>query len=685
MAFAVPFAASAEDALPSAAAAGDTTTGSARGQVYEPGYFERFAPRTALDMLEQVPGFQITGDSDDGGRGLGQASQNVLVNGARLSSKSEGVRDQLKRIPAAKVLRIEIVEGTSLGLPGLSGPVANVTVDLDGVSGSFAWKSRIRATSVDPEWYGGEISLAGRSGALNYTLALRNNNDRGGSEGPGVLRDAAGAVFQREDIVAVFAFDKPTLSANLGYDFGGGVTATLNLSYNRAYFRRKDDRTITGPALDPLQRAIRTRETGYEYEVGGDIAFPLAGGKLKLIGLERFDREDFSQTLVDEFDDPALASRGSRFTRLDGIGERIGRAEYDFSLWGGEWQIAGEAAFNRLGRVSGLGMLGADGSFVPVDFPQGTGGVTEDRYEFSASLSRPLGPRLGLQVTGAYELSTLRQTGSAANDRSFARPKGSVSLAWSNGAGLDVTATAERKVGQLSFGDFLASVFLDNDNANGGNNQLVPQQSWETRLELSKTLGRWGSTSMILAREWVEDYIDIIPIGTASEARGNIDRATFSTLVWNTTLKLDSLGWRGAQLNAEIALEDTSLRDPLTGEGRSISEGSDRETEIELRHDVPGSDIAWGSRLRYERKRPYYRTGEIGRTQDGPAFLSLFLEHKDLLGLTGKVTVGNLLGGRDRFERTVWNGYRDVAPVRFTEDRDRRIGPILRFDVSGNF
>lgn len=664
------------------------------GQTYEPAYFERFAPRTALDMLEQVPGFQISGDdgrrggggnNSNGGRGLGQADQNVLVNGERLASKSDSVRDQLKRIPASNVIRVEIVDGTSLNVPGLSGQVANVIVDLNGMTGSFQWKSRIRATSVDPEWYGGEISVAGRTGDLSFTVALKNGNERGGSEGPGELRDAGDALIRTEDIVQVTAFDKPTISANLGYDFGGGVTSTLNLSYNRGFFRRRDNRDITGPSLDPFFRSIFTRENGYEYEISGDITMPVGVGELKLIGVERFDNEDFSQTLVDDFSAPGLDSTGTRFTRFDKAGERIGRAEYSFPLLGADWQLASEAAFNRLNRVSGLFELDSAGSFVEQPFPEGTGGVKEARYDLSASFSRALTSRLGLQFTGGYEFSTISQTGSAANDRSFARPKGSLALAWRNGGGFDVALTFKREVGQLSFGDFLARVILDNQNANAGNNELVPQQSWGAQLDLSKTLGPWGSTSITVSRDWIEDYVDIVPVAGGGEARGNIASADRTKVEWNTTLKFDPAGWRGAQLTAQLEYEDGTLRDPLTGDQRPFSDGSDRQAEIELRQDIPGSDIAWGSRLRYDRKRGYVRTSEIGRTQDGPSFLSAYVEHKDLFGLTARVTVGNLLGGRDRFERVVWDGYRDTAAVLFTEDRNRRIGPILRFDVSGNF
>ncbi|MBT8426854.1 MAG: TonB-dependent receptor plug domain-containing protein, partial [Erythrobacter sp.] len=146
------------------------------GRTFEPSYFEQFAPRNALDMVDRLPGFQISGGGGGGGRGFGQANENVLVNGSRLTSKSDSVRDQLRRIPAGKVVRIELLDGTALDIPGLVGLVANVVVRSGGLSGQFLWEGAVRTTEVDPEWYGGEISISGTSGALGYTFALENNN-----------------------------------------------------------------------------------------------------------------------------------------------------------------------------------------------------------------------------------------------------------------------------------------------------------------------------------------------------------------------------------------------------------------------------------------------------------------------------------------------------------------------------
>jgi len=87
-------------------------------RVYTPADFARFAPKTAYDMLLQVPGFTIRSASQE--RGLGQASENVLINGQRSANKSGGAIDDLQKIGAANVERIEIVDAASLGIAGLS-------------------------------------------------------------------------------------------------------------------------------------------------------------------------------------------------------------------------------------------------------------------------------------------------------------------------------------------------------------------------------------------------------------------------------------------------------------------------------------------------------------------------------------------------------------------------------------
>ena len=679
-----PSVARAQDAADEQDASGANPTVAEGAQVFEPSYFAQFAPRNALDMVSRIPGFNISGGNDQGQRGLGQADQNVIVNGERFSSKSDSLRDQLRRIPASDVVRIEIVDGNSTNVPGLTGQVANVIYTRSAMSGQFRWETGFRAHNTEAQLFGGEASITGSNGALDYTVSISNENNRFGADGPTIITDGNGGLIEEQYTKLSGKFDNPKLATVFGYDFGGGTVASLNLSYREDFYSRREPETAT-PVTGPLRNLYyNIEEDGPEYEIGADLEFPLGPGTMKLIGLERFERDNFVSTVIDSFSDDS-ASRGSRFTQVNEAGERIGRFEYGWGMLNADWQLSGEAAFNRLDRVSTLSVLDGEGDFERIPFPAGIGGVTEDRYEGSLSISRELSDTLSAQLIGAIEFSTIEQTGTAANSRSFKRPKGSFATTWKPADDFDVSVTIARRVSQLSFGDFLASVNLNTDNQNGGNNELVPYQSWNIEIEANKTLGAWGSIQLQARQAWFEDFIDWFPLPDGGEARGNIGDADRLHLQANATINFDPIGFRGARLDIEAIKRWMNVTDPFTGAGRPFSSDQEGAFEIDFRHDIPSTDWAWGGNLSHYDNAPYSRRFEAGRDWEGPFWGMLFIEHKDVFGLTVKARAANLLGARNRFERTVFDGPRPDSPILFREDLDRRIGPIFRLTVSGDF
>ena len=669
------------DGAPSANVADGT--GQGRGTVYEPAYFEQFAPRNALDMVARIPGFVITQERGSA-RGLGQASQNVLINGERLSSKSDSARDQLQRIPASDVVRIEIVDGTVLDIPGLTGQVANVVIERAGSSGQFRYTAGFRAYNAKPQLYGGEISLTGSSGKLDYTVALSNGNQRFGADGDVLITDGRGQLIETQATKFSGGFDNPQLSTRFTYKFSNSVLANLNLKYGEDFFFEETPELavpLDGPRRSRLAEA---RERGPEYEIGGDIEFPLGPGKMKLIALERFERDEFRNSVVDSFDDGSL-TRGNRFTQTNGIGERIGRFEYGWRMFAADWQLAGEAAFNRLDRASGLFRLSPEGEFVIVPFPAGTGGVTEDRYEAILSVSKQVTRTIALQATAGGEYSRIEQTGVAANSRSFQRPKGSLSLAWTPSGNFDASVKVTRKVGQLSFGDFLASVALDDDNQNAGNNALRPVQSWDLDIEANRRFGPWGSLKLEYSHRQFEDFIDFFPLDNGGEARGNIGDAESDRIQATATLKLDPIGLAGVRFDVSASKAWLSVTDPFTGLDRPFSNNTIDYIEANVRYDVAGSDWAYGAGLFSNDNAPYSRRFEIGRGGEGPTFVDVFVENKDVFGQGRNASVSNILGATQNFERTVFAAPRPTEEILFRETSRRRIGPIFRLTVSGNF
>lgn len=649
---------------------------------YMPADFERFAPRNALDMLQQIPGFTI--NSQDQGRGLGQASDNVLVNGERLTSKSDNLFNQLSRINANRVERIEIVDGTTFGIPGLSGQVANVVSKSGGISGRFEYRVTWRPKYAEPSYFGGEVSLSGSTPRLEWTLAYTHGNGRGGAGGPGYITDGLGNVTENRDILLHFEGEFPRLASSLKWDGPGSMVASLRANYSRNYNDFSNDETRDLVSGIDLFRDFDNRGRGFSYEIGGDLDFALGPGRLKLIGLERFNHNGASQHSAFNYDDGSPTT-GNRFALQSDSGEHIGRAEYRWDMLGGNWQLDGEAAFNQLDQASQFYNLEPDGSYTEIPFPSGSGGVTEDRYEMILTHSRTLAQGLTLSLGAGGEYSKLAQTGPGGQIRTFLRPKGSLTLAWTPEKNLDLSLKLARTVGQLSFGDFLARVFLDQNNQNAGNAELVPTQTWEADFEVKKGLGKWGSSTLRLYTRLFEDYIDIIPLPGGVESSGNIDSARLYGARVNSTFNLDPIGWKGVKIDGSFTYEDTSIEDPLTGIDRPFSGQSDIQASVALRHDIPARDWAWGLGFEYNHAQPYYRLREVGRDYEGPFYTFAFVEHKDVFGLTVNLQVFNLTNGRAIFDRTVYDGFRDTAPIRFTEHRNLSVQPIFRFSVKGSF
>lgn len=676
-------AAATGDTPPPAPAAVPTGAGNAARQVYAPADFARYAPKNAYDMLNQVPGFQIRDNEEL--RGLGQATGNVLFNGERPSNKGDDMYTQLSRIPAGNVERIEIVDGATLDIPGLSGQVANIVYRAAAFSGQFSWKPEFRAHYTNPLFTRADVSVRGRSGTVEYEAALSNDDSaRSGAGGGTLILDGGRHIVDRRRDIWNTHYDTPKLSGRITWDPAGDTVANFGGHYQRKYDRYYEDGVRTGPGLPDRLRTVRENEDGWNYEVSGDYQFGLGPGKLKLIGLRRFSHEPYVQEIVTTPDDGTPAS-GDRFAQTGDVGETIARGEYQWKMFGGDWQLSGEAAFNTLDNVASIAVLGEDGKFVDQPFEGGTGGVSEDRYEGLLSFGRGLTGKLSFQLVAGAEHSRITQTGVDGQTRSFLRPKGSLTLAWAPSANFDASLKIRRRVLQLSFYDFLARAFLNDDNQNEVNNDLRPQQDWTFEIEANRKFGAWGSTKLILIHREVEDRVDMIPIGEDGEAVGNIAKAKVNAIDWTSTINLDPAGLKGVKVDTRVLLQYTSLRDPFTGEKRQYSGLNDTYVSLGLRHDIAGTDWAWGGDAEYSHYQPNYRRNQTDKSWEGPVWASVFVEHKNVMGLTVRASVRNIANARSKRDRTVYTGVRGESPIAFIEQRDRLIGPIFSFSVRGKF
>ena len=648
-------------------------------QTYTPADFDQFAPRTALDMVVRVPGFRLE-NVDNNNRGLGQASGNVLINGQRLSGKSNSPRDALGRIPATNVERIELLDGATLDIPGLSGQVVNVVAKSSGISGAWTYRARWRE-DLPPAYDWIEGSLSGEIGALSWTLGIENETFRGGASGQERVLDGQRALTETRNESVNFIGALTSLSGSLEWTPANGDIANLNADLNQYdAFERETSVRMPIDGVD-RRRLFRFAEDEWNTEVGGDYERGVGPGRLKAIGLYRFEHSPFTNTLFEGAVDGS-SSLNAGFEQTIDESESILRTEYGWSPNDGtDWQVALEGAFNTLEAETRSQFLD-DGT--PVDLselPFDRTRVEERRMEGSATWSKTLTERLSVQASLGAEYSEL-----SSGDllREFTRPKGFLSATWAQDEDTTWTARIEREVGQLNFFDFVSSANINIETEDRGNPDIVPQQSWLGEIEYERDLGNFGAATIRAYGSLIEDVVDRIPIGETGEGPGNLDSATQYGIDIDTTFELGPLGLDGMRWDVELELRQSSIDDPLTGESRRINEDLVLGLFTEFRHDIPNTDWAWGIALERFDRAPVFRLDQRQYFEARPGFGFGFIEHKDVYGLTATVLLANLFDQDDQFTREVFTPRR-TGDLLFVEDRTRNFGPILTFRLKGSF
>ncbi|NRA29413.1 MAG: hypothetical protein HRU11_04050 [Parvularculaceae bacterium] len=642
-------------------------------QVFEPAYFERFAPQTAEDMLNQVPGFAVR--STGGGRGLGQGGTNVLINGERITSKDTDVIDILRQTPAQTVQRIEITDAATLGVTGLNGQVANVVLDRSQISGSFEWEPTFRS-QVKPRLTAGSVSVSGQAGKLDYTLGFENRAWRGFEEGPEERLDADGNLLDlREEHVTSWR-EVPRVTMALNYPFGEKTTLALTGSATSFGFEGRE-RSIGSED----SRFALNSEDEWNADLSAELTRELGPGALKLIGYQRYEHSpttNRTRTVVADMPDVI-----SSFDQEADEGETIARAEYAWQRDGAAaWEVAVETAYNFL-DVDAQFTVEEDGTTDLSVFPNIR--VEELRNQASVTRGFEFGKKLTMQASVAGEWSRLTVDSEGADrEQTFLRPKGLVSFAYPWSDKIDIRGRVERTVGQLSFFQFIDSVDLTEDRDVSGNTQLVPQQAWVGEVEAEK---RFGNDEKIVVRvigELIEDRVERILID-GNDAVGNIDEAKVVRFETEGTLLLDRWSVTGGRIDFSYGRIGSRIEDPITGEQRGLNRVEDWFYRVDFRQDIPDTPYAWGGRVRDRDDTKVRRFNEIITNSESAPDYRLFVEHKDFFGFNLRLS-GNNLANRDfDVNRVRYAGIRNEAPIELIERRSRYDNRRYQITLSGTF
>lgn len=568
---------------------------------YEAAYFAKYQAVTAADLLRWVPGgAELIPDSgrrndDQQKRGFGSSGDQVLINGKRLSGKSNDIGSALQRIQANVVERIEVIRGTTAGLDVRSeGILINIVLSEQISGGAGSWQVHSGFYGTDSPEFDALMSYSNSAGRLKYLVSANYGPYNRGNQidrfetyrAPGT-----NAVTERRASSTPMIDAETAFNTSLGWDLDSGDI--LNVNARIADRTREENETTQVFVTDDPNTVIlrdRSAEDGLEWELGGDYEKSIGSGTLATRAIYTRKDEDIAERVSLTSSDPGNVPTESAVQTGELRTEAIIRSSYSWALRNGQTlELGGEGAQNTLEKTVALFAVEPDGTLTPITLFNSNSDVNEDRFEFFSTHFWQVRDDLALESAVNFEYSKISQDGGDIdNARSFTYIKPRFDLTWDLDEVNQLRGTLDRTVSQLDFGDFVASFDNDNDQVDAGNPDLEPEKAWEYKLNY---LHRLGSDKGVFEAQLffidIEDHIDNIRVTDTVSAAGNIGDAQRVGITLKSSLRLATIGIEGAVLDASYTLQDTDTTDPFSGSSRPMSGQNDQNYAINYRHDIP--------------------------------------------------------------------------------------------------
>ncbi len=674
--------------------------------VYEADYFSEFSPVSANDMISRIPGIGLAlNQRGGGGRGLGGGAGEILINGQRITGKSNEGRNQLSRISAADVDYIEIIRGTSeeIDVRG-GGQVVNVVLREAQSRSSIATEinaDRVQDGKIAP---GAKLSYSGQSGNLNYLFHIQGDPKYNYE----VTRESS---VDSEGNPTELRFQDNTrdqtdyeTSFNLGYQFENSLVQ-LNGLYGTISAPNDLSRGITD-LTEPTPTIATEREGNHwdrdNWEIGGDYEYSFANrSKLRFLFIVNdrdaaYTRERYQVDGSEEYKDLFLFT-GSRDR------ERIARSSYTFSLGSAQAIEAGvERAQTirdselRLGNDNGEGATSSiHGGLYPVAVDNAVSTVEEMRNEYFAIHNWQLNDKMSLETSLVYEDSTITQSGDIGKSRDFGFFKPKVDYRYNLTETLQLRATIEKSVSQLSFSDFSATTDNSDDDQDTilGNPNIRQEQNWNYNVNLEYRLpNNIGVLNSEVYYRDITDVIDRIDVSPSPDdlqsARGNIGDATRYGLNLDASTQLAYLGVPNALFSVHLNIADSKVMDPFLHIERRLDRNRRWNARSDFRHDVNRFDLSYGFNYATQALEGsnYSRIDIFDIERELPEYaLNLFVEKRAFGGVTFRFDMMNASDRGWCRERTRFIGATIDGVVEEVENSCRQPGPKYSLKIRQTF
>jgi hypothetical protein len=695
---------------------------------YPAAYFEEWAPVTAQDMMDRIPGLSSGGGSrggfssggrgrggpggggggGGGGRGFGSGSggSEMLINGKRTAGKNNSTGSQLGTITADQVNYFEIIRGTSgeLDVRG-SGQVVNVVLFEELSSSTIQYEASIEMAEDDTFSPAGNISFSGQRGGFDYQLSARTNDVyfRNISKENSVLGDFSSNDRIREDRAT--DGNSTTLNMNLGYDINAKSSARFNAQLGEGngetdLFRRTTDLKVNPNTLD---RQRETSPSGTEdWEIGGDYEYNTNGGnRFKVLFISNSATRVNTRERFNQFDDGS-ESKDLFLDTSSTTKERILRGSFTFDIFEGQdIELGGERAQTildsslALGLASSTGIVSpAFGGLVPVSINNANSSVEEVRYEPFAIHNWIINSSMTLETSLLYETSEITQSGDVTKKRDFDFVKPKVDFRYNLTPTIQLRGTIEKVVEQLNFSDFVAATDSQDINSDVQSGNANLRQEWYWNYEINSEYRLPNDIGVLSARAYFEDWhdrIERLDVTTSEDtllsANGNIGDGTKYGLELNSSVRMRMINMPNLLVTSSISVEDSKITDPFLGTQRRFLFSYRGRSNLGFRHDIPKWNLNYGVSWNnsFDGNRTRIDIDDIELSAGDPYWQS-FVEWRGPFSMTYRLNASRLVNdGEFCRERQRFVGRVSGGILEEIEDQCSSSGRTISLSMNGTF
>lgn len=649
-----------------------TTTPDAEKLIYAADYLRQLNAVSATDLLKRIPGIQgLLQDATSDQRGFGSAGDQLLINGQRISGKSNGADAVLDRIQAIQVERIEVIRGTSPDTDVRSqGRVVNVVLENNQHSAYGAIAAKAISFASGGNGHGVELSRTGSRGLFDYVLALENQTESSRTHTNNLVFSPACALQEQEAISTQTHENEFLFSANTSFTFLNGNQFSLNSLFEQ---EQEADNQLTSVVEAPGGQFVVEKQNVRVREIGADYRHLLQNGHRWTTLLILADNVDngFGQS----FDTETVETQ-SEFSRSD---EHILRSAYQWSASQHHAFESGlEVAINKVRESSKLFENHA-GALQEIALENASSMIQEHRYELFLNHGWQLNEQLALDNSLNLEHSALQQRGPDINRQQrffYISPR--LGATYNLNEQSQIRGRIEQTVSQLDFGDFTTSFAGDNNRFDviyAGNPELEPELAREYQLSYQYQMqDDRGAIEISALYADIHKHIDLIPLristddGTSMRAApGNIGDARRIELRLNGSMRLDRLNIRGAVLDATLTLRNTQALDAFTQTKRQMTALANYQLTWSYRQDI-SDQLSFRLESEHYAGERSYDLDYFGTLQRGTK-LDFIVEWRLADNLQLRLEADNLLGTRNQRNRVIYDNDRATGTIKQREQR----------------